>query len=218
MLGLVISTLLVLNNFPFGHTTTTDPQNTCNDLSEKCNQAISALVDGKLKEMESIIEERIWSRIMGEREPPTTTEGVQETKDCEIEYDMKCFNLLLSNSNVMSLKEAQSRCSGAGAQMANIYSKAHDDLLVDRIKAIRTDPFFLFIGMTYNANMSKVNMNNGSTAEYVRWYPEGHFPKKEFHIMRFLVLPFASGMLNSVAADKATSHGVLCESKLEEPN
>lgn len=60
-------------------------------------------------------------------------------------------------------------------------------------------------------------MNDGSTAEYVRWYPEGNFPKK-FHIMRFVVLPFASGMLNSVASDQVTSHGVLCENELKKPH
>lgn len=61
-------------------------------------------------------------------------------------------------------------------------------------------------------------MNNGSIAEYVRWYPEGDFPKMEFDIIRFVVLPFASGMLNNVAADKATSHGVLCETEHKKPN
>lgn len=69
---------------------------------------------------------------------------------------MKCFKLLLSNSNVMSLAEAKSRCNRVGSLIANIYSKTHDDLVVDKIKEKRKDPSFIFVGMTYNASVSAV--------------------------------------------------------------
>lgn len=49
MLKIVISTLLVLHGLPLVCGISPDSQNTCNDLSEKCNEAINSLVDKKLK-------------------------------------------------------------------------------------------------------------------------------------------------------------------------
>nr|XP_039249893.1 uncharacterized protein LOC120327625 isoform X2 [Styela clava] len=147
------------------------------------------------------------------------TEPQQGIGNCDVEYNDKCFRVIVYPTKNISFSDAEDICNGVGWKLANVYDEAHYQELISymRPKIYPGKNYFsVWTGLMYeNSQLLLTNDEAITLPQDSVWYPDHpksnigftnigidvHGNKKSDHPRQ--------GLFNTVAT--RTYHDALCE-------
>nr|XP_039257471.1 uncharacterized protein LOC120334084 [Styela clava] len=142
---------------------------------------------------------------------------LEEKSACKMKYEGTCYRALVHPKYDVKYSNALSFCRMHDMEPAEIPSESHYYKLMECVRAeIPSETSFadIFTGMTYNQSARSVTLSDGTSAPFVKWYP--NYPSNESGrvAMGIVVLSDVShqghGMYN---VHPGTLQGIVCQKK-----